>query len=144
MLLTESDIEHLTGYTQTAAQSRWLTKEGMAHKINAKGEIVITWEVVNRALQAASETLNKPALKPLSNSHLPRFRWRFFGVSALYIPILIALSGCGTDYCELSPGSPFCGGQPRCEKFAGAITCERPPQPKTKCLKNTFKKRVEC
>lgn len=50
MLLTESEIEHLTGYTQTAAQSRWLNKEGMAHKINARGEIVITWEVVNRAL----------------------------------------------------------------------------------------------
>lgn len=65
-------------------------------------------EPASTALQAAGETNNNPTLRALSNSHLPRFRWRFFGVLGLYIPILIALSGCAQSTCEYYPVGPWC------------------------------------
>ena len=69
------------------------------------------------ALQAASETLNKPALKPLSNSHSGPFLGGFGRFKPLYIPILLAglllVSGCTQIPCDTLWLSVICGVDPR-------------------------------
>jgi len=48
--LTPKQLRKLTGVDQTAAQIRWLEKMGLPHRLNAKGDPVLTWSVVDAVL----------------------------------------------------------------------------------------------
>lgn len=41
MFLTTDELATLTGYTQTAAQRRWLTRHGYPHELTAGGRPVV-------------------------------------------------------------------------------------------------------
>jgi hypothetical protein len=45
--LTEDELEYYTGYTQPAAQVRFLKKWGINHVVNAAGRPRVTWDQVN-------------------------------------------------------------------------------------------------
>lgn len=41
--MTENELVEGTGYTQAAAQIRYLQRERIAHRVNARGRPVVTW-----------------------------------------------------------------------------------------------------
>jgi Domain of unknown function (DUF4224) len=45
--LTDADLEFYTGYTQPAAQVRFLQKWRVRHVVNRDGRPRVTWEAVN-------------------------------------------------------------------------------------------------
>lgn len=45
--LTDTEIEFYTGYTQPAAQIRFLQKWRVRHVVNGAGRPRVTWEAVN-------------------------------------------------------------------------------------------------
>lgn len=47
--LTDPELEFYTGYTQPAAQVRFLRKWGVRHVVSASGRPRVTWEAVNGA-----------------------------------------------------------------------------------------------
>lgn len=46
-LLTQGEIEALTGYSRTKEQSAWLQKEKILHFVNGQNRVVVTWQSVN-------------------------------------------------------------------------------------------------
>lgn len=58
LLLTEQEIQRLTGYKQKAAQVRWLQSNGVRHYVRADGRP----NVPSSALDLPKETRAKPNL----------------------------------------------------------------------------------
>ena len=54
MLLSESDIQDLTGYTRPSAQVRWLRHNGWKFTLNAHSKPVVALAEFNRHLVQAS------------------------------------------------------------------------------------------
>ena len=57
--LSATDLEQYTGYTQPAAQVRFLQKWRVHHVVNRLGRPVVTWDSVNRTNAATPERLPK-------------------------------------------------------------------------------------
>lgn len=55
-ILSETDLEALTGHTQAAAQVRALEGIGIRPLRRRDGGVSVTWEAVHRAMAAANET----------------------------------------------------------------------------------------
>lgn len=45
--LTDAEVCDYTGYTQAAAQSRFLRRSGIRHIVNAANKVRVTWEAIN-------------------------------------------------------------------------------------------------
>jgi hypothetical protein len=56
--LDDDDLERLTGYVQSAAQIRWLDRNGVPHHVNARGK-----PVVRRDMDKT--TVSEPELGPV-------------------------------------------------------------------------------
>ena len=50
MILTETDIETLTGYKRPKQQRRSLSQSGIRFVVRADGRPITTWEAVNAVL----------------------------------------------------------------------------------------------
>ncbi|ARD23599.1 DUF4224 domain-containing protein [Shewanella japonica] len=60
-LLTEKDLEQLSGLTQPAAQIKWLILQGIKHFIRRDGRPSLTWDFVNNSNGATLQLENKTA-----------------------------------------------------------------------------------
>lgn len=58
-ILTNKQLEHLTGYRQHAAQIRWLQRNGVRHYVSASGEP----RVLESAVEAPVSTRKGPNLE---------------------------------------------------------------------------------
>ncbi|MDO6610539.1 DUF4224 domain-containing protein [Shewanella sp. 1_MG-2023] len=55
-LLTEKDLEQLSGFTQPAAQIKWLLLQGIKHFVRKDGRPSLTWDFVNNPNGATNKT----------------------------------------------------------------------------------------
>lgn len=55
MLLTTEQVEELTGYKQTAAQVRWLTRNRIRHYVNGQNKVKVMEHEVNNPKKDTQE-----------------------------------------------------------------------------------------
>lgn len=58
MLLTDSDLTQLTGRKHKRLRIEWLRSHGVRFTENLEGNIVTTWEQVNRAFESKASGPN--------------------------------------------------------------------------------------
>lgn len=65
LFLSTEDLHELTGYTQGAAQIRWLRKNGIQHTVRADGKP----RVVPAALLPGQQPVKKPNFEAIRPRH---------------------------------------------------------------------------
>lgn len=59
-MLTDEELERLTGASQRTKQKQWLDRNRIFYFINQKNDVVVTWKFVNDAKQIQSPSDSGP------------------------------------------------------------------------------------
>ena len=65
-LLTESNLEELSGYSQPGRQAKWLTENGIGFVLGSDGRPRTTWGAVDQALIGTALSSTAPSTPDLS------------------------------------------------------------------------------
>jgi hypothetical protein len=60
VLLSQFEIQQVTGYSRPSAQARWLRRHGWKHTVNALGEPVVAVAEFNRHLVGGRAAQQEP------------------------------------------------------------------------------------
>lgn len=67
MLLSQSEIQQVTGYVRPSAQADWLRRHGWRHTVNALGEPVVAVAEFNRHLVGGRAPRQEPDFEAMNN-----------------------------------------------------------------------------